>query len=144
ANLINHHRTHTEEKLYQCSQCDKAFSRKNNLIEHQIKHTGDEPNQCNQCDKAFSHRSSHLQHQMTPSDRIQRNNTKIPQKDVIDDPEGHFVVALDKRGMCAVKGCYSRPIFYCIKCQIYLCLSTKKNCFAKFHGVNLESANIPH
>ncbi|CAL4076351.1 unnamed protein product, partial [Meganyctiphanes norvegica] len=78
-----------------------------------------------------------------PSDRMQ-HNTKIPQKDVIDDPEGHFVVALDKRGMCAVKGCYSRPIFYCIKCQVYLCLSAKKNCFAKFHGFDLESANIPH
>ena len=30
--LGNHKSTHTEEKLYKLSQCEKAFARKNKLI----------------------------------------------------------------------------------------------------------------
>ncbi|CAL4175917.1 unnamed protein product, partial [Meganyctiphanes norvegica] len=51
--LLSHQRTHTVEKLYQCSQCAKTFSNKNSLINHQRTHTGVKPYRCNQCDKSF-------------------------------------------------------------------------------------------
>ena len=44
------------------TQCDKAFSRKNDLDRHFRKHTGEKPYQCNQCDKTFSVKSDFDKH----------------------------------------------------------------------------------
>ena len=38
-------RCYTEEKVYQCSQCDKAFSSNVNFINHMKYHTGEKPYQ---------------------------------------------------------------------------------------------------
>ncbi|CAL4213292.1 unnamed protein product, partial [Meganyctiphanes norvegica] len=38
SHLVKHELTHTEEKSYQCSICDKTFSQ-NCLIKHEIVHT---------------------------------------------------------------------------------------------------------
>ncbi|CAL4154786.1 unnamed protein product, partial [Meganyctiphanes norvegica] len=58
SHLVKHELTHTEEKSYQCSICDKKFSHNFLLIRHQVVHTGDKPYQCSQCDKHFSFKNS--------------------------------------------------------------------------------------
>ncbi|CAL4210619.1 unnamed protein product [Meganyctiphanes norvegica] len=80
---------HTGNKLYQCSQCEEAFSRNSDHTKHTRKHTGvklfqcykcintlsqkrhlkaqsaEKPNTCSQCDKAFSQKSGLVQHLRT-------------------------------------------------------------------------------
>ncbi|CAL4142077.1 unnamed protein product, partial [Meganyctiphanes norvegica] len=46
--------TITDEKLYQCKQCDKCFSLNSHLITHQRTHAKEKPYQCNYCGKDFS------------------------------------------------------------------------------------------
>ena len=48
--------THTWEKLYQCSLCDKVFSPNGNLTRHMRSQTGGKPYRCNQCDETFSYK----------------------------------------------------------------------------------------
>ncbi|CAL4140735.1 unnamed protein product, partial [Meganyctiphanes norvegica] len=58
-------RTHSGEKQYQCSYCDKDFSTSSHLVEHQRTHTEEKSYQCSQCNKAFQHKSNIVQHLRT-------------------------------------------------------------------------------
>ena len=65
--LKRHMRAHSGEKVYECSQCDKSFLDSSGLMRHRRTHNDDNPYQCSKCDKAFLESSSLIKHMRTHS-----------------------------------------------------------------------------
>uniref|UniRef100_A0A8U7ME35 Uncharacterized protein n=1 Tax=Corvus moneduloides TaxID=1196302 RepID=A0A8U7ME35_CORMO len=60
---IQHQTSHTGERPYKCSKCDKTYRRKDYLLNHQRRHTGERLFQCPLCSKRFVLKRSLLKHQ---------------------------------------------------------------------------------
>ena len=46
-------RTHTGERPYQCSECEKGFTEYFHIVNHMCVHTEGKPYECSQCNKAL-------------------------------------------------------------------------------------------
>ena len=66
SSLKNHAKIHNKYRPYQCSHCNKAFKTKINLIHHSSNvHSEDRVYQCSRCDKAFKKKPHLFAHQVT-------------------------------------------------------------------------------
>ncbi|XP_039618208.1 zinc finger protein 208-like [Polypterus senegalus] len=57
----------TQQKLYQCSECDKQFRHKKSLNRHRMIHSAEKPYCCSECGKQFRHKKSLYYHRMIHS-----------------------------------------------------------------------------
>ena len=65
-------RQKSEGTAFNCSKCNKFFSRKPNLLRHEKIHAGDRPYQCQLCLKFFSQKAHLKKHLLTHSS--EKNN----------------------------------------------------------------------
>ncbi|XP_075433193.1 uncharacterized protein LOC142470130 isoform X2 [Ascaphus truei] len=61
--FVTHYRTHKDDKNHKCTECGKSFADNSTLLIHQRIHTGEKPFSCNECGKSFSQHSTLLSHE---------------------------------------------------------------------------------
>ena len=67
-NLVNHTRTHTNERPYKCDICEKTFKRNHHLTDHQLVHAPKKFN-CSLCMQSFRTQRSLDSHMTTNKHR---------------------------------------------------------------------------
>ncbi|KAJ8344269.1 hypothetical protein SKAU_G00315980 [Synaphobranchus kaupii] len=51
--LIQHQKSHKNEKRFKCEQCDYACRQERHMVMHRRTHTGEKPYSCSHCEKTF-------------------------------------------------------------------------------------------
>ncbi|XP_060093976.1 zinc finger protein 436-like [Heteronotia binoei] len=64
-NLQQHQKAHRQKKIFECPECGRTFNRNSSLQDHQRIHTGEKPFGCLECGKRFRHSSTLQSHQRT-------------------------------------------------------------------------------
>ena len=70
---FTHMMIHTGEKLHNCVQCNKSFTRTGHLRGHMMIHTGEKLHNCAQCSKSFN-QAGHLKQHLLTHSRDKLNN----------------------------------------------------------------------
>ncbi|CAL4233389.1 unnamed protein product, partial [Meganyctiphanes norvegica] len=61
---------------------------------------------------------------------------KLPQDEVIVDQMGHFPGSNSLRKRCKNTSCIGKTTTFCLKCKVHLCITSFRNCFCDFHGID--------
>jgi len=64
SNLVSHRRIHSDEKLFECDVCHKAFKTRHALFRHKRTHSGEKPFKCDICSKRFTQSGSLKNHKL--------------------------------------------------------------------------------
>lgn len=88
--------SYSEEGLFQCRVCGKAFKWRSNRIRHEKIHTGVKPYQCSLCEKAFQRLSSYRLHQKTHS-KQKRGSSKYKNALTCSLDVSHHLTDRDER-----------------------------------------------
>ncbi|KFO84100.1 Zinc finger protein 319, partial [Buceros rhinoceros silvestris] len=49
SHLVHHKRTHSSERPYKCTVCEKTFKHRSHLVRHMYAHSGEHLFKCNVC-----------------------------------------------------------------------------------------------
>lgn len=77
---------HSDVKKFQCSECDKMFSRKCYLVVHRATHTGEKKYTCEECGKSFAQKSTLNTHK-----NLHTSTHKCPECGKTFGRKGHLV-----------------------------------------------------
>jgi len=59
--------------------------------------------------------------------------TPRPTQDIRTDNIGHYINHIEKKGRCKFPNCKGYTNFQCSKCNVYLCIKSKRVCFTDYH-----------
>ena len=72
--------------------------------------------------------------QATPKRKPSRHHSAMPTQTARYDKVDHFPSFDKVRRMSKNDKCSEKPSIVCSKCKVNLCLNSRANCFALFHG----------
>ncbi|XP_063235455.1 zinc finger protein 501-like [Bacillus rossius redtenbacheri] len=106
--LLQHFRTHLNEKPHACTECDATFAQRSQLTVHTRVHSGEKPYRCQICKQTFAHSTALKMH-------VRRHTGEKPFKCLLC-PSAAFVQLphLKKHMLCIHKT--NKP-YLCVSCR---------------------------